>query len=79
MVEFKNKRFGRCILLKENKYFDYDLLLILDCSQYAVVYGLDKETGNWLDGHYYGENIELALKEYLILYKEIMKGCEVRY
>lgn len=78
MVEFNNKRFGRCIILKEDKYFDYKLILLVNCSQYAIIYGFDKENSSWIDGHYYGKNIELAIKEYLIIYKETMKKCEER-
>ncbi len=78
MVELKNKRLGKFYVIKENKYFDYVLIFAPDSEQFVLAYGLDKEHGSWLDGHYYGMNIELALKEYLILYREIMKSGDVR-
>lgn len=78
MAELKNKKLGKFYVIKENKYFDYALIFAPDSEQFVLVYGLDKEQGSWLDGHYYGKNIELALKEYLILYREIMKSGDVR-
>ena len=78
MVELKNKRLGKFYVIKENKYFDYVLIFAPDSEQFVLAYGLDKEYESWLDGHYYGMNIELALKEYLILYREIMKSGDVR-
>ncbi len=78
MVELKNKRFGKCYVIKENKYFDYALVFAPDSEQFILVYGLDKEHETWLDGHYYGMNIELALEEYENLYREVMKSGDVR-
>ena len=78
MAELKNKRLGKFYVIKENKYFDYALVFAPDSEQFIFAYGLDKETGSWLNGHYYGNNIELALKEYLMTYREVMKNGDVR-
>ena len=78
MVELKNKRFGKFYVIIENKYYDYALVFAPDSEQFVLVYGLDKEQGTWLDGHYYGMNIELALEEYRNLSKKVMKSGDVR-
>ncbi len=78
MVELKNKRFGKFYVIKEKKYFDYALVFAPDSEQFILVNGLDKKHGSWLDGHYYGMNIELALEEYRNLSKKVMKSGDVR-
>lgn len=59
-MEFNNNGMGKCILLKEDKD-TYSLVYALPSKQFIVVSNLDKETGEWLHGHYFGNDLESAL------------------
>jgi len=62
-MEFENAGKGRCVILQENG--DYSLILSLTSKEYIVVYALDKDKGNWINGGYYNYNeLEIALNCY---------------
>lgn len=64
MKEFYNKGVGKCVILKEDKISDYILIYAMFANQFILAYQLDKSTGTWINGHYYGEHLEEALKDY---------------
>lgn len=62
-MEFENNGMGRCIVLKES-YTKYSLVYAIESKQFIVVSDLDKETGSWLHGHYFGHDLDSALSSF---------------
>ena len=59
-MEFENSGMGRCVVLKESNT-QYTLVYAIQSKQFIVVSDLDKETGSWLHGHYFGKDLDSAL------------------
>ena len=62
-MEFENNGMGKCILLKEDKY-DHSLIYSITGKQFIVASDLDKKTGSWLHGHYFGHDLDSALSSF---------------
>lgn len=59
-MEFENSGVGKCVLLKEDD-FGYSLIYSITGKQFIVASDLDKKTGSWLYGHYFGKDLDGAL------------------
>lgn len=59
-MEFENSGMGRCVILKEND-MSYSLVYAIAGKQFIIVSDLDKKTGSWLHGHYFGNDLDSAL------------------
>lgn len=59
-MEFNNSGMGRCVVLKEDDT-SYSLVYAIRGKQFIIVSDLNKETGSWLHGHYFGNDLDSAL------------------
>lgn len=59
-MEFENSGMGRCVVLKESDT-SYSLVYAIKGKQFVIVSDLNKETGSWLHGHYFGNDLDGAL------------------
>ena len=59
-MEFENSGVGKCVLLNEDD-FGYFLIYSITGKQFIVASDLDKKTGSWLHGHYFGKDLDSAL------------------
>ncbi len=64
MREFYNRGVGKCVILKESEISNYTLVYAIFSDQFILASDLDKKTGTWGNGHYYGKRIEDALNDY---------------
>lgn len=62
-MEFENSGMGKCVVLKESDT-QYTLVYAIKSKQFIVVSDLDKETGSWLHGHYFGHDLDSALSSF---------------
>ena len=62
-MEFENSGMGRCVVLKESDA-QYTLVYAIQSKQFIVVSDLDKETGSWLHGQYFGSDLDSALSSF---------------
>lgn len=60
----ENLGMGKCIILKESNQSKYCLIYALTSKQFIVVSDLNKETGDWIHGCYFGSNLNGALEQY---------------
>ncbi|HBJ11783.1 MAG TPA: hypothetical protein DDY53_00365 [Clostridiales bacterium] len=72
---FNNSGMGKCIVLKENETY-YSLIYAIESKQFIVASYLDKTTGSWLNGHYYGDDLDSALSSFNSESKKIEEDLE---
>ena len=73
-MEFDNSGMGKCVLLKEDG--TYSLVYAINGKQFIVASDLDKETGSWLHGHYFGNDLDSALSFFNELTDELDDDLE---
>jgi len=60
-VHFTNGGMGKCVLLKEAGIL-YSLIYAYESGQFVIASFLNKETGNWGGGSYFGKDLDDALE-----------------
>ena len=72
-MEFENNGMGKCVVLKENNNNEYYLIYNISGEKFIVASCLDFKTGSWLNGHYFGDDLDEALSFYNTKIKEFEK------
>lgn len=57
---FENNGLGKCVILKKSETF-YFLIYAFGSGQFVVASDLNAETGSWIDGHYFDDDLDSAL------------------
>ncbi len=68
-MHFKNNGVGNCVILKESDDM-YALIYAYNCQEYIITFGLNKESGSWDNGTYFGKDLDNALNNYNRLIQE---------
>lgn len=68
-MEFENGGMGQCVVIK-NSNTPYTLIYSITGKQFVIATSLDFDTGNWLHGEYFGQNIDDALSCFNKIIKE---------
>jgi len=74
-MEFENKGMGKCVVLKESNT-PYSLVYSITGKQFVIVSHLDLETGSWLHGSYFGNDLDDALSSFNDRVKESQEEYE---
>lgn len=68
---FENSGLGKCVILKEQEKFSNKLIYSISAKEFIIISNLNLEDGSWINGRYYGNDLNSALEDYDNLIKEM--------